>query len=250
MSRKIFRPLQRRWTLLVNLASLPQLFFTFATGAFARSPDGDPAWFCRRILHFAQKPSAGRLQLPEMRHISPLAHDLLPSLASRFRVPGNRLGGEIMMRRNKGLTTLKLLTAGAFAAFAMALSGGQAHATLVAADCTAGITPFANGIGSATVADISGGHCVLAQDKLYGNFTGALPSTTSLTFNLQMVNGQDRHQLTFTSAFVNPSNTAFGYEVAISGGVAGLSITQLDADFNQPTNSGTASILRVRPETS
>lgn len=92
-----------------------------------------------------------------------------------------------------------------------------------------------DGMGFVARSAITANYCVLAQDKLYGNFDlGNLPSGLVLFFNLNKVGSLDHHQLSFDAAYNSGVTYNFGYEVMVyTNAVPGTVITSLDSDFTQ-----------------
>ena len=85
--------------------------------------------------------------------------------------------------------------------------------------------------------------CVQLQDKLFGNFvfgpTFTDPISTVL-FTLNVVNGQEHHQVAFNTPYQVGSTYTINYEIEVIP-TSPLVIVQLDADFTQ--TAGTASNL-------
>lgn len=98
-----------------------------------------------------------------------------------------------------------------------------------------------SGSGSVNRASVTAGYCVLAQDKLYGNFAlGNLPAGTVLNFNLNIVGSLDHHQLSFNAPYKSGTTYNWGYEVAVyTNAVPGTVITSLDTDFTQTAGTST-----------
>jgi hypothetical protein len=127
-------------------------------------------------------------------------------------------------------------------ALAAVVAGGPAKADVITCNTT---QDFANGIGTVAFSSLTGGICVIAQDKLFGNFnvTG-LPSGGNLLFNLTNVGTFDHHQLSFNAPYQPGNIYSFSYDVQVDAttAVPGTIITELDSDFNQ-TVSNSASTL-------
>jgi hypothetical protein len=94
---------------------------------------------------------------------------------------------------------------------------------------------LASGTGVIAASSISSGTCVLAQDKLYGNFNfGNLPANTVLIFNLNIVGSVDHHQLSFDGTYLSGTTYNWAYEVAVDiSATPGTVITSIDTDFTQ-----------------
>src|ERR1700751_5603653 len=113
----------------------------------------------------------------------------------------------------------------AIAAGLLALGvGGQATA---APTCTTTIT-FPTGVGSVPEAFLATpGDCVLAGDKLFGNFnlTGLAGVGTTVDFNLVTVGGQDHHSIAFNGNYQAGATYSLGFEVEVFG--SSLTIVEL-----------------------
>jgi hypothetical protein len=99
-----------------------------------------------------------------------------------------------------------------------------------------------SGSGVVDLSSITAGYCVLAQDKLYGNFIkGNLPKDTVLIFNLNIVGSLDHHQLSFDGSYNSGTTYHWGYDVAVDPSVAvpGTVIVSLDTDFTQTAGTST-----------
>jgi hypothetical protein len=93
---------------------------------------------------------------------------------------------------------------------------------------------------------VTSGYCVLAQDKLYGNFNlGNLPTATVMIFNLNMVGSLDHHQLSFDAAYTTGTTYNWSYEVMVyTNATPGTVITSLDTDFTQ-TAGGPSTLTKT-----
>jgi hypothetical protein len=146
------------------------------------------------------------------------------------------------------ITKKALLTAGAAIALATGLSGGQAQAVpSLPGACTHTLT-FTNGnTGSLPISDITGGNCVLAQDKLIGNFvngtTHPLPGGADVQASLNHLNGQDFHLIGISDSFVSGNTYTFSFEV-FDEGFPTHPITELDGDFTQ-TAGGPSTLTKT-----
>jgi hypothetical protein len=128
--------------------------------------------------------------------------------------------------------TRGLLTAGAVVAFAAAALVSGAQAAPVCTGTT--LTIAGSNASGLPLSDLTGGNCVVLQDKIYGSLvTGNLPTGTTLAFNLTTVAGQDHHQLSFDAAYASGTTYNFSYDVAVTGAVVGSRIIELDSDFTQ-----------------
>lgn len=130
------------------------------------------------------------------------------------------------------------------------IAGGALAIAAVAGTAPAAATPSCttinnlgpSGSGLVAASSIKTGYCVLAQDKLYGNFVkGNLPANTVLIFNLNIVGSLDHHQLSFDGSYHSGTTYHWGYEVAVDMSVAvpGTVITSLDTDFTQTAGTST-----------
>ena len=76
------------------------------------------------------------------------------------------------------------------------------------------IADFPNGIGSVTDAYLAGGGCVIAQDKLFTGFNlGNLPLTGTVNFNLNVISGEDIHQISFNNNYMTGTTYLWSYTV-------------------------------------
>ncbi len=133
----------------------------------------------------------------------------------------------------------RLVIAGGALAIAAVLSAVPASAS---PSCTTINNLGPSGSGIVAASSITAGYCVLAQDKLYGNFVkGNLPSNTVLIFNLNIVGSLDHHQLSFDGSYKSGTTYNWGYEVAVDMSVAvpGTHITSIDTDFTQTAGTST-----------
>jgi len=104
-----------------------------------------------------------------------------------------------------------------------------------------------SGTGIVLASSITSGYCVLAQDKLYGNFNmGNLPKSTVLIFNLNIVGSFDHHQLSFDATYNSGTTYGWGYEVMVNPATAlpGTVIVSLDTDFTQ-TAGGPSTLTKM-----
>ena len=77
--------------------------------------------------------------------------------------------------------------------------------------CTAS---FPNGIGSVDDTYLASGGCVIAQDKLFTNFNlGNLPLTGTVNFNLNIIAGEDIHQVSFNNNYMTGTTYLWTYTV-------------------------------------
>jgi len=131
----------------------------------------------------------------------------------------------------------KLLLTVAAVTLATSLESGAAKATPA---CSTTMV-LAGGDGTVPFSSVSAGFCVLALDKLYGNFNlGNLPTNGSMAFQLASVNGLEHHQLSFNGLFLNNTTYTFGYDVAVADfAISHLLIIGLDADFTQTVGTST-----------
>lgn len=132
----------------------------------------------------------------------------------------------------------RFVIAGGALAIAAVLSAAPAAATPT---CTTTNNLGPSGSGLVALSSITAGYCVLAQDKLYGNFVkGNLPSNTVLIFNLNIVGSLDHHQLSFDGSYKSGTTYNWGYEVAVdASAVPGTRITSIDTDFAQTVGTST-----------
>jgi hypothetical protein len=132
----------------------------------------------------------------------------------------------------------RLVIAGGALAIAAVLGTVPAAAT---PSCTTTNNLGPSGSGLIALSSITAGYCVLAQDKLYGNFVkGNLPANTVLIFNLNIVGSLDHHQLSFDGSYKSGTTYNWGYEVAVDvSAVPGTVITSLDTDFTQTAGTST-----------
>jgi hypothetical protein len=117
----------------------------------------------------------------------------------------------------------------ALAGITAMLIGGQANATVCSSTF---ILPTGNGVESFLA--LGPGVCVQAQDKLFSNFSfGNLPTAHgTVTFDLELAGGVERHNITFTDNFAaGHTYSGFGYDVASTP--PGSPIVALFADFTQ-----------------
>jgi hypothetical protein len=129
------------------------------------------------------------------------------------------------------------------------IAGGAIVIAAVAGTSPAAATPTcttindlgSSGSGLVAASSITAGYCVLAQDKLYGNFVkGNLPADTILIFNLNTIGSLDHHQLSFDGSYKSGTTYNWGYEVAVyTNAVPGTVITSLDTDFTQTAGTST-----------
>lgn len=124
------------------------------------------------------------------------------------------------------------------------IPSGPAKADPIACSTT---DTFTNGIGTVPFSSLNDNFCVVAQDKLFGNFNlTSLPSGGNLLFNLTTVGNIDHHQLSFNAPY-QPGNTySFSYDVQVDTATAvpGTVITQLDSDFNQTASTSASSLTK------
>lgn len=133
----------------------------------------------------------------------------------------------------------RLMIAGG--ALAIAAVAGTAPAA-ASPTCTTINNLGMSGSGTVHASAIHAGYCVLAQDKLYGNFVkGNLPADTVLIFNLNIIGSLDHHQLSFDGSYHAGTTYHWGYEVAVDASVAvpGTVIVSLDTDFTQTAGTST-----------
>ena len=108
----------------------------------------------------------------------------------------------------------------------MGLLGGQANAI----SCT---TTQVVSLGQ-TISEsaLGAGACVLANDKLYGNFNfGNSPANGTVLFNWNLATGT--HSIQLEAGYVSGTTyTGIHYEVAISGGPPGSYISMEAGDFD------------------
>lgn len=132
----------------------------------------------------------------------------------------------------------RILIAGGALAIAAVVGAAPAAAT---PSCTTTNNLGPSGSGVVLLSSITSGYCVLAQDKLYGNFVkGNLPASTVLIFNLNIVGSTDHHQLSFDAPYKSGTTYNWGYEVAVdASAVPGTVITSLDTDFTQTVGTST-----------
>jgi hypothetical protein len=125
---------------------------------------------------------------------------------------------------------------------AMLIGGGQANATV----CSSTIT-MPTGDGHEFFSALGAGVCVQAQDKLFSNFSfGNLVANGTVTFDLEVIDGTENHNITFTDSFVaGHSYTGFGYDVATTP--PGSPIVGLFADFTQSRGGATTLIKTTTP---
>jgi len=125
------------------------------------------------------------------------------------------------------------------------LLSGQANA---APTCGGTTTTFVSGVGIVTDAFLAtAGNCVLAQDKLFGDFNfGNLNQTGGqVAFNLQFFGGLEKHQVSFNNTFAAGTNyTGISFAVAIAPGNPNKSIIALDGDFTQSGDTGTSTLTK------
>jgi len=105
-----------------------------------------------------------------------------------------------------------------------------------------------SGQGVFLKSQFTSGFCVLAQDKLFGDFNlGNLPSSLVVLFNLNTIGNMDYHQISFDATYSKGTTSAgrtynWSYEVAVApNAVLGTKIVELDADFSQ--TAGGPSVL-------
>jgi hypothetical protein len=123
----------------------------------------------------------------------------------------------------------------ALAGITAMLIGNQANATVCSSTF---MMPSGNGVESFLA--LGPGVCVQAQDKLFSNFSfGNLPTAHgTVTFDLELAGGVERHNITFTDNFAaGHPFTGFGYDVASTP--PGSPIVTLFADFTQTTGTAT-----------
>jgi hypothetical protein len=147
------------------------------------------------------------------------------------------------------MTKKALLTAGAVIALSTGLPGGQAQAQVLPGQCSPlDLRVFTDGnTGSLPIGDISGGNCVLAQDKLIGNFvngaTHPLPLGGDFQASLNILHGQDFHLLGVSDSFVAGNTYSFSFEV-FDESFPTNPITELDGDFTQ-TAGGPSTLTKT-----
>jgi hypothetical protein len=115
----------------------------------------------------------------------------------------------------------------------------QAAPTCTTTDTlTSGGVPSGN--GTVQMSQIVPGFCVLALDKLYGDFhLGNLPGGT-VAFQLTNVGGLEHHQVAWNLDYQIGNTYSFGYDVAVADfATSHLLIIGLDSDFTQTTGTST-----------
>lgn len=129
---------------------------------------------------------------------------------------------------------LFLAAAGTFAA---SLAGGAAQATPT---CSTTIV-LTDGNGTVPFSSVAPGLCVLALDKLYGDFDlGNLPIGGTMSFQHASVDGIEHHQLSFSGLYLTDTTYDWNYEVAVANfAISHLNIIGLDADFTQTAGTST-----------
>lgn len=129
--------------------------------------------------------------------------------------------------------SVRLLLAGG----ALVAAGLVGTSPAIAAPACTSVNNLGNpGRGVIAISQVTSGSCVLARDKLYGNFNfGNLPSDTVLIFNLNTVGSLDHYQLSFDGTYLSGTTYNWSYEVAVDMSVAtpGTIITSIDTDFTQ-----------------
>jgi hypothetical protein len=121
----------------------------------------------------------------------------------------------------------------ALAGITAMLIGGQANATVCSSTV---MMPTGDGVESFLA--LGAGVCVQAGDKLFSNFNfGNLPTAHgTVTFDLEVLNSTENHNITFTDNLLAGHTYDFGYDVAVTA--PGSPIVALFADFTQ-TRGGT-----------
>jgi len=114
---------------------------------------------------------------------------------------------------------------------AMLIGGGQANATVC--------IPMPTGDGSEPFSALGAGVCVQAGDKLFSNFNfGNLPKAHgTVTFDLEVIDGNENHSITFTDNLPGGPTYKFSYDVAVT--LPGSPIVALSADFTQSRGGST-----------
>lgn len=125
----------------------------------------------------------------------------------------------------------------------MVSAGALAAGALAAPTCVNINDLGPDGSGIVLRKDVTSGYCVLAKDKLYGDFDlGNLPKDTVLIFNNNPVNGLTRYQLSFDATYKTNKTYKWNYDVSVApGSPTGTVIVSLDSDFTQ--TAGGPSIL-------
>ncbi len=133
---------------------------------------------------------------------------------------------------------------------AMLIGGGQANATVC--------IPMPTGDGSEPFSALGPGVCVQAGDKLFSNFNfGNLPTAHgTVTFDQELIAGDENHNITFTDNLPAGHTYNFGYDVATTPPAS--PIVALFADFTQtrggpttltettvPTGTGSIDIVKT-----
>jgi hypothetical protein len=124
-------------------------------------------------------------------------------------------------------------------AAAMLIGGGQANAT--ACNSTF-MMPTGDGVES--FLSLGAGVCVQAGDKLFSNFNfGNLPTAHgTVTFDLELIGGNENHNITFTDNLPVGHTYNFGYDVAVTP--PGTPIVALSADFTL-SRGGSATLIKT-----
>src|SRR5271156_234094 len=114
----------------------------------------------------------------------------------------------------------------ALAGVVAVLIASQANATV----CSSTIM-MPTGDGHESFSALGAGVCVQAQDKLFSNFSfGNLAANGIVTFDLEVINAAENHNITFTDSFsAGRTYTGFGYNVA--NGPSASPIVALKADL-------------------
>jgi hypothetical protein len=128
---------------------------------------------------------------------------------------------------------------------ALAMSAASAAPTCLTTNTLTG------GAGIVLRSQITTGYCVVAKDKIYGNFNlGNLPASTVLIFNNNLVSGLTYYQLSFSATYHSNTTYHWGYEVAVAGWApTGTSIVSLESDFTQ-TAGGLSTLDKTTSPTS
>jgi hypothetical protein len=124
----------------------------------------------------------------------------------------------------------------ALAGIAAMLIGGQANATVC--------IQMPTGDGVESFLALGAGVCVQAGDKLFSNFNfGKLPTAHgTVTFDLEVFNGDENHNITFTDNIPAGQTYDFGYDVAVTA--PGSPIVALSAGFAQ-SRGGTTTLIET-----
>jgi hypothetical protein len=105
------------------------------------------------------------------------------------------------------------------------------------------VAPGGNGIFLMSVLALPG-VCVNAAGKLFGDFAFSATFSdpgSNVVFSLNTIAGQDHHQIAFNTPYLTGSDYSLSYEVEVFP--AGLTITELDADFTQ-TAGGPSELIK------